>query len=690
MSILDKQAAEIDRHILPNAHTNGILEEIEKRSPGIAEAMNANFKYALRAKNFETAEKLKAEKDPKRDQIVKEQSRWQERVRQVMLLYYQEYGFGRIIGPRLNWSGVFRSDEWLMNHFHNPTSTSPKSLMPAFPFDDSKFYALTYMLDALAVKNSDAIHKVWEHRGFNPALAFETHCAQCHGDHRQGNGVVAEWIYPIPKNLTNATFLRNLTKEQAITSITHGVYGTPMPPWGEVASGKQHPPKQPVLSKVEIKQLVDWLFSSLAGEQVIENSSDVLKWQYTPEDVLKEIRHEGDQLKRGPAVEQLKDQSHHNLKSNPSAHAALRRLMPSGEGLYGALKPVPAAAKVPSDVEAVFEIKPPFYPGGDPTYYIKKDYYTEQNLEAGRLFFENNCAICHGKDADGTGLRAETMTDAKPRMLINLNWLDKRDDLRLLRSIKYGVPGTAMTPWGDQTSSLQRMQLVMYIRSLSAQNQRLAELKDLIYQAFGVSEEQIDLARSKEYGEVGKIEKESRELKGKLNEQSDAEATAAFEKERQFRKQLQGKQEHDQLYVSLKESVDKESQLFTDIGKDMIQQEVSDDDFRSFANLVQMRTQRFAAADGQLKLIQDQESQAKQAQGKLINRFGEQIAQLTTQIKGLEGQIPTKEQVDQLKTLTAQQKSLLKLKEKLISNFSQAERLEQEQLQYYNKITSKE
>ena len=41
------------------------------------------------------------------------------------------------------------------------------------------------------------------------------------------------------------------------------------------------------------------------------------------------------------------------------------------------------------------------------------------------------------------------MQDAKPRMLTNLDWENSRDDLRLLRSIKYGVPGTAMVPWGD-------------------------------------------------------------------------------------------------------------------------------------------------------------------------------------------------------------------------------------------------
>jgi hypothetical protein len=75
--------------------------------------------------------------------------------------------------------------------------------------------------------------------------------------------------------------------------------------------------------------------------------------------------------------------------------------------------------------------------------------------------------VCHGNEGDGSGTRGSTMQEAKPRMLTNLDWLRSHDDLRILRSIKYGVPGTSMTPWGDLTNSLQRLQLVMFIRSLT-------------------------------------------------------------------------------------------------------------------------------------------------------------------------------------------------------------------------------
>ncbi len=76
--------------------------------------------------------------------------------------------------------------------------------------------------------------------------------------------------YPIPKNLSSAEFLRNLTKENATMSIHHGIKGTPMPPWGEVGEDKPSQIKamsngKPIFTESEI-QLVEWLFSLRKGK----------------------------------------------------------------------------------------------------------------------------------------------------------------------------------------------------------------------------------------------------------------------------------------------------------------------------------------------------------------------------------------------------------------------------------------
>lgn len=298
VKVLDDHQKDFDSRIVDGVREGSLIEKIDEIIPGQVESFYTSFKYASRAKNYHYKELIENEKDPtKKETLSKELDFYKARVHRALMMFIQEYGFGRLIGPRPNWSGVYRSDEWLMEHFHNPAAHVPHSIMPVFPFDDSKFYALTHMLDVLGRKNRDQVREIWEHRGFNPEQAYFIHCSQCHGDYLQGNGPVSEWIYPIPKNLRNADFLRNYTEERVVFSITHGVKGTPMPPWGEIGGNKKMMDNTPVLSKSEIKQLADWIFSSLPGGTVIKSSQDVPKWNYQPEDVVRELYEEGNQLK---------------------------------------------------------------------------------------------------------------------------------------------------------------------------------------------------------------------------------------------------------------------------------------------------------------------------------------------------------------------------------------------------------
>jgi hypothetical protein len=239
----------------------------------------------------------------------------------------------RLIGPHLNWSGIYRTDEWLMGHFRHPASYVPRSIMPILPFDDTKFYALIYMLDQLAVHNRTALRQLWKQRGFDPEEAYDMLCAQCHGIGMRGNGVIAEWIYPIPKNLHNPEFLRNLTREKVVYSITHGVKGAPMPPWGEFAQHKPSATQKlssggPVLNEIEIDYFVDWLFSSLPGEEVIRQASDVPKWQYALQDVINELQKEGGILSSQPqervqqknTIEQIFDLVPHAIDTGTNSY----------------------------------------------------------------------------------------------------------------------------------------------------------------------------------------------------------------------------------------------------------------------------------------------------------------------------------------------------------------------------------
>lgn len=576
---VESHAKEIDQHISPDVRTNGLLDEIERTHPKVIESLYTPFKFASRAKNAHYESLAKAEKDPeKKEALLKEQQAWKERIHHLMFLYAQEYGLGRLIGPRPNWSGIFRTDEWLMEHFRNPSAHVPRSIMPIFPFDETKFYALTRMLDTLGIRNRNANRKVWEEQGFNPAKAYEIYCAQCHGDFLQGNGPVAPWIYPIPKNLRNGEFLRNLTRERVVDSIKHGIKGTPMPPWGEVAADKTDPNTIPVLTENEIQKLTDWLFSTLPGGTVIRTSEDVPKWQYLPDDVMKELYNEGNLEKFKKST--TEDSNNHSLNTLDS--------LPKGEGLLASLEPMVAVAQTSTENSpflAVFDEKPTTgYPDAH-HYYIKKKYYTPENVELGRQFFEYNCAVCHGKEGDGAGARAGTMAEAKPRMLTNLDWINTRDDLHLLRSIKYGVPGTAMTPWGDLTSSLQRLQLVMFIRTLSQERALREQLTQSLYKVFDETDLKIEQMRLNNYKSL--IETELLYAQVQVQQQSlyrnetkDAPKGETFlelyEKEHALSKKIDAHKKRDSEFLELKALLKKERDLLQTTGLDFIQNNLSD------------------------------------------------------------------------------------------------------------------
>lgn len=688
VQVIDSHADEIDQHIVDNVREGSLLNQIEEAHPGIIESYNTNFKYAMRAKNSYYAKLADAEQDPvKKAKILEELNQWKKRVERVLMVYIQEYGLGRLIGPRPNWAGVYRSDEWLMEHFRNPSSHVPKSIMPVFPFDETKFYALTYMLDALGKKNRDAQRAVWQHNGFNPEMAYHVYCSQCHGEYLAGNGPVSEWIYPIPKNLRNADFLRNLTKERVIYSITHGIKGTPMPPWGEVGADKPQNDNIPVLNAGEIDKLADWIFFNIPGSTVIQKSEDVPKWKYEPEDVLRELKKEGGSLKTEPIDNKEK-------KNELS-------LLPTGSEYYASLTPKVYSDNItPEEITDVFDVVPDKTNGPDKNlYYIKKEYYTPENLQQGQEFFEVNCAICHGREGEGAGLRAGIMQDAKPRMFTNLGWINSRDDLRLLRSIKFGVPGTAMTPWGDLTTSFQRLQLVMFIRSLSKEHKKRDELSSALYQAFDAAKIAIESARVAEFPAIAKLQAELNAAEanvkslyiGAAEGKDTKEAVAAYEKKLQIVNQLRQQQEIDDTLQELKKVVATESEIYQSIGTGMIVQDPGSDVLQKLIEMIKLNDGRFVFESETLEYKPDPKKDAeiqKINQG-IVEIINGQIEKLDKAKILQEGKIVTAQQREALVTIKSELSALNKLRIKLLSGIEEVRRQQQKETELYNKYQSK-
>ena len=565
------------------------------------------------------------------------------------MMYIQEYGLGRIIGPKLNWSGVYRSDQWLMEHFWKPTSKVARSIMPIFPFDNTKFLALTHMLDVLGKQNRSNLQSIWKVRGFNPEVAYKTLCSQCHGEFLQGDGPVAPWIYPIPKNLRNSVFMYNYTRERVINSITNGVQGTPMPPWGEIGTDKDVGDNAtPVLNHEQIEILTDWLFEGLGSGSMQQSPDDILKWNYEPEDVIQELKREGS-----------------TLKKNENSGALLEGL-PKGEEYLAALEPIPIKKSNDLKVEDIFDIR--VYEDSTvdhKAFYIKKIYYTPENLASGEVLFNLNCAVCHGREGDGTGNRAGSMSDAKPRMLTNLNWLETRDDLRLLRSIKYGVPGTSMIAWGDLTNAQQRLQLVMYIRSLSGDPLKANQLKEQLFKTFFVNQEELERARTNSHGKIDQYQsKYDQFLVAKAENKkmlTEDEVYKQYKQERDLDANLQSYTDIDDLLTKLIAINKQEQSLYELLGNRIITNWPDDLVFQDYLKFISLNSNRFTFKDKKLVINKFDEKNFREIWERINAKLDEKEVELTKKRDALKNKVTSEDNKD-LTELNSEIKAIEKIK----------------------------
>ena len=89
-------------------------------------------------------------------------------------------------------------------------------------------------------------------------------------------------------------------------------------------------------------------------------------------------------------------------------------------------------------------------------------------LERGRSYYIQLCALCHGLDGSGNGEFSYRMVP-KPSNLVGPAVTGKTDG-ELDFTIRHGIPGTAMQGWGDRLNTAQRRQIIQYIRYLKIQN----------------------------------------------------------------------------------------------------------------------------------------------------------------------------------------------------------------------------
>jgi sulfur oxidation c-type cytochrome SoxX len=133
------------------------------------------------------------------------------------------------VAPDLTYEGLIRDGDWLMAHFRSPRARVPDSIMPTFRFPDDDFVRITSYLVSLKTPPAR----------MNAADTYKALCARCHGEKGDGNGTVAWYIDPSPRDFTRPDFMNTKPRDRFVHSIQEGVAGTSMPAWGKALDDEQ-------------------------------------------------------------------------------------------------------------------------------------------------------------------------------------------------------------------------------------------------------------------------------------------------------------------------------------------------------------------------------------------------------------------------------------------------------------------
>jgi sulfur oxidation c-type cytochrome SoxX len=192
------------------------------------------------------------------------------------------------IAPDLSYEGLIRDEQWLGDHFVNPRSRVPDSIMPAFRFPAEDFQKITAYLETLKTPPPPTV---------DARTTFTNLCARCHGEKGDGNGKVAWYIDPSPRDFTKPGFLASKPRTRFIASIQEGVGGTSMPPWKRILKDDQ------------ISGVLDYVMQNFAKEPFRE-----LKARNIPE--KNPVASSAESVSRGEQVFELRCIGCHGRKGD--------------------------------------------------------------------------------------------------------------------------------------------------------------------------------------------------------------------------------------------------------------------------------------------------------------------------------------------------------------------------------------
>ena len=153
-------------------------------------------------------------------------------------------------GPDLTNVGARRSAAWLKAHFIEPRALSPGSIMPSYAhlFKDRRGDDLVNFLKQSGIETTVSIMQnqaQWVPQKssveYDPKAIYSRHCAVCHGENGNGNGLLANQLPMRPTDLRNGPFIRTQATGDPSLAIARvikfGVVGSEMPGHETLGSG---------------------------------------------------------------------------------------------------------------------------------------------------------------------------------------------------------------------------------------------------------------------------------------------------------------------------------------------------------------------------------------------------------------------------------------------------------------------
>ena len=121
----------------------------------------------------------------------------------------------------------------------------------------------------------------------------------------------------------------------------------------------------------------------------------------------------------------------------------------------------------------------------------RPDPVLKDKLELGKKTYFKRCVWCHGVEGGGDGPSADRLF-TRPRNFIQgtfkIRWTDSGElplDRNLIDTVKNGLPGSAMPPWGEVLSDDEIVSVVQFVKTLVQDRDFADEDEEVFSQDFG-------------------------------------------------------------------------------------------------------------------------------------------------------------------------------------------------------------